>query len=192
MYTANKQRIARLREAVEKQFGLPPHTPSEFDQLAMSIAALCHRRVATSTLKRIWEYVKTEHTPTFTTLSVLARYAGYNDWHSFCNSLAIDSGFNPRGLIIAADVPVGAHLLVEWEGQKWCELERIEGDDRYRVIGSGNIKLTEGDTLSVATIAVGSKFVATDCQRGSLSMGVYTGARGSGILSIKRMEPQKS
>ena len=72
-------------------------TPSDFDLLAASIAKESHDRISLSTLKRVWGYVNNKHRLRNETLSILARFVGYNDWTDFCKA---HSGFVDSDILI--------------------------------------------------------------------------------------------
>lgn len=181
--------INALKTEVENIFGAVPKSPSDFDRLSATISAGGKTNIAVSTLKRIWGYVPSPHTPTYTTLSVLARFVGYRDWDSFRLHLNCDadSGFTPDCIIVAADEKIGATFRAEWTGRKWCEIEKIAEPTRFRVIETMNIKLQPGDEITITTIAIGDMFVATDCTRGSKPLGTYAGARKDGVTAVHRL-----
>ncbi|MDE6017905.1 MAG: hypothetical protein K2G85_03725, partial [Muribaculaceae bacterium] len=83
----DQYRLRKLKQAVEETFGRTPGSPSDFDTLSYQILSYTNDKLGVSTLKRFWGYVKSTHIPTRTTLSVLARYAGYRDWDSFCSQV---------------------------------------------------------------------------------------------------------
>lgn len=181
--------ISSLKRSVEAVFGRCPQSPSDFDRLSSLIYERCRETAATSTLKRIWGYVKSNHVPTFTTLSVLARYAGFRDWNSFLSHLregGNDSGFTAGSMVVAAEEPLHATFRVEWAGGKSCTLRKIADPCRFEVVEAGNIKLKAGDIVNISSLATGEKFLATGCIRNNVSLGTYTGAIKEGISSISR------
>lgn len=180
-------RLNQLKLAVEGTFGRTPGSPSDFDNLSYQILSYTNDKLGVSTLKRFWGYVKSSHKPTYTTLSVLARYAGYRDWDAFCAQIQNeqDSGFSTARLLIAANLNLKSIVHAEWSKEKWLQLRKIEQPDRFEVLKSNNIKLIPGDTLNLNILNIGEKFIATDCSRDGASMGTYIGARREGISAIK-------
>ena len=71
--------------AVERSVGQRIDSPRHFEMLSDSLAARVGEGLSVSTLKRIWGYLSEESTPRDSSLSVLARFAGYTDYESFCN-----------------------------------------------------------------------------------------------------------
>lgn len=178
-----------LKQTVEQTFGRPVGAPTDFDALSSQIRSTTNRTLGVSTLKRLWGYVASPHTPSYTTLSILAQYAGFHDWHSFCalSQDLSDSGFSKEGIIIAADLEIGTTICAEWDENKACTLKKIAHPARFEVTETRNIKLRPADTLNINILAIGQKFIATSCQRAGRNLGTYTGASKEGILTITRL-----
>ena len=180
-------KLEYLKKAVEQTFGEPLGAPTDYDALSARIRQATNRSLGISTLKRLWGYVTSTHRPSYTTLSILARYVGFHDWHSFCANVqdADDSGFSKEGIIIAADLETGATICAEWSGNKMCRLRKIGAPARFEVVDARNIKLRPGDTLSTEVLAKGQKLIATDCRRDGRPLGTYTGASKEGLLTLR-------
>lgn len=178
--------LQELKSKVEASFGRPLRTPADFNELSTLISETNHERLGVSTLKRIWGYVKSDFAPTYSTLSVLSRYAGYRDWHHFCIQLsgAYDSNFSDEGIVVSANLCEGVRIAVEWPIDKSCVLRKIGNPSLFAVMEAENIKLKPGDTCSIEYIAVGEKFIAVNCQRNGHSLGTYIGARREGVSEI--------
>ena len=73
----------RLFEAVERKAGRQMLTPKDFQWLEKRMFEDIHERVSTSTLMRLWGY-RSGGVPRQTTLDVLARFVGYEDYVQFC------------------------------------------------------------------------------------------------------------
>lgn len=187
-------KLLLLKERVEAEFGHTPLSPSDFDKLSARIQSRCGESVAVSTLKRLWGYVKNPFSPTFTTLSVLCRYAGYRDWHSFCAQIPAaasvddESGFTDDRVIVAADEPVGLTLRLEWPGGKCCVIRKTADPSQFEIIEATAIKLRAGDMVNIDMIVVGERFVATHCTRGSQPLGTYHGAIKGGVTTVARVD----
>ena len=76
--------IVKLREVIESTVGRKIRTPRDFDFLSDSISNKLNQRVGITTLKRLWGYVPSDSTPRVSTLDILAQFADYKDWASFC------------------------------------------------------------------------------------------------------------
>ena len=88
----------RLFEAVERKAGRQMLTPKDFQWLEKRMFEDIHERVSTSTLMRLWGY-RSGGVPRQTTLDVLARFVGYEDYVQFCRpspSLSIKEKYPPN------------------------------------------------------------------------------------------------
>lgn len=75
--------LTRLRLEIEAEVGRQMKTPKDFEYLSALIFERQHEALSTSTLMRLWGYVKTSSLPRPTTLKVLVQFLGYQDWSSF-------------------------------------------------------------------------------------------------------------
>lgn len=180
-------KLNQLREVVEETFGRKPISPTDFDNLSYQIFSTTGHKVGVSTLKRFWGYIKSPYNSTHTTLSILARYAGYRDWDSFCSQYKgnVDSDFSSSNLIIASELSPGCSVYAEWEPEKWLRLIKISQPNIFEITESKNIKLLPGDILAIDTLIIGEKFIARDCRRNGADLGTYIGARKTGIKAIQ-------
>ncbi|MDE6460231.1 MAG: hypothetical protein K2K52_05280 [Paramuribaculum sp.] len=186
----NEQNIELLKQAVELKFGHKPNSPSDFDSLSTCVQSATNKSLGVSTLKRLWGYVKSTNSPTYTTLSVLARYAGFRDWYAFCSKVNKDneSGFSKDDILISSELDLGIIIKVEWNENKWCCIRKVEQPTRFLVVDANNIKLHANDTITVDSLSIGGKFVATDCKRGNTGMGTYLGAKREGIITLSILD----
>jgi hypothetical protein len=78
--------LTRYRHLVEAEFGIKEREDwdnNTFEKLSSMILEKTGERLSVSTLKRIWGKVSYQHAPAKSTLNILARYAGYENWRSF-------------------------------------------------------------------------------------------------------------
>lgn len=134
----------RLCETVEKVLDQKMRTPKDFDFLREQIYQKLNVLISSTTLKRIWGYLIDESTPRNSTLSVLARFVGYADYESFCNSL---SGIDlPSDSILGnclhttEDLAVADRVILRWEPQRVCVVE-YQGDGQFVVLSSEMTRL---------------------------------------------------
>lgn len=187
--------LSQLKEAVAIKFGHTPRTPSDFDALSLDIQIRTGRTIGISTLKRLWGYVRAQSGTTYSTLSLISRYVGYNDWDAFClarveSAEADDSGFSPDYIVKCSSLPVGQTILLRWGKNKALVIRKTQHPERFEIIHAENIKLKPGDTADITTLALGNPFCAGYCMRGKRILGAYTGARRDGISSIEIIEPE--
>lgn len=184
-----QEKLESLLKAVAHTFGATPRTPTDFAELATAVLQSTGRTIGLSTLKRLWGYVKDQNGTTYSTLSLLSRYAGYNDWDCFCSYAVItggagDSAFSVKAIVEAKTLAVGTAVEIMLGESKRCMMVKTCEPDRFRVKEASGIKLREGDEVNVAYMAAGRPFFASECRRGTQMLGSYTGALGEGICRI--------
>lgn len=186
--------IERLKEAIALKFQEIPKTSSSFAMLADDIYRTTGRTIGISTLKRIYGYVKAETSPTFSTLSLLSRYAGYGDWDAFVAHAELGapsyetSGFNRESVIETESLPIGMEIALRWHPRKECLIRKTAEPDRFAVVESKNIKLLPGDKIRVRSVAKNLPFEAYDCYRRGELMGSYTSAVTGGLCTVTLSE----
>lgn len=178
-----------LKQRVEERFGSRPRTPNDFRTLSADIRDSVGHTLGVTTLKRLWGYISNSSRPTFSTLSILCRYVGFQDWDAFnffCHNDE-DSGFNHRKFVISDSLPLGARLRIKIGEDKECTIIKYAAPDSFEVLDSLNIKLLKGDRLMADTIVVGNQFVAKECTRAGEKLGAYTSSRQSTIVAIEML-----
>lgn len=79
----NDIHIEQLKSEVLARFGRTLDSPTDYDALSLSITESVGEQISVSTLKRLYGYDRRTTTPRPSTLSALARYAGYAGWSDF-------------------------------------------------------------------------------------------------------------
>lgn len=187
-----KNLLETLKARVAIKFGNTPRTPTDFNLLSSEITKVTGLTIGISTLKRIWGYVPSNHGTTYSTLSLLSKYVGYSDWDAFQKYVvnktdsAKDetSGFG-NAIIMSEVLTIGTEIELQWSGDKMAVLRKIEEKDKFRLMATKNIKLQPGDTGRISNIALGSPLIIMNVKRKERNFGIYTGATGSGICSIR-------
>ncbi len=179
-----------LLNIVSQTAGFNPRTPTDFVALAGCIYNKTGRTIGLSTLKRLWGYITDQPGTTYSTLSLLSRYAGYRDWDNFCDVTTQleedrDSEFTSEEIVESRLLQIGTEVSISLGNGKSCSFRKTAQPDKFEITHARNIKLHTGDSLRVACLAVGRPFYATDCWRDNYALGSYTGARTGGILEIK-------
>lgn len=185
----DKEKLELLLSIVGKEFGTSPRTPTDFAQLASAIQQTTGRTIGLSTLKRLWGYVTDQTGTTYSTLTLLCRYAGYSDWDCFCrradgSDTAEESAFSENAIVESRTLAIGTAIELMLGPSKICVIVKTGNPDRFRVEEASGIKLREGDEINVAYMAAGRPFFASECRRGNHLLGTYTGALGGGICRI--------
>ncbi len=182
--------LEHLKEQVALKFGTSPKTPTDFNLLSADIYKKGGRTIGVSTLKRIWGYVSANHGTSYSSLTILCRYLGFQDWDEFAKyiikkgDLNDTSGFNSNTVIVSSHLMIGTTIVVNWGANKFCKIKKIKDPDSFVIEASGNIKLQNGDRGRIESLVLGKPFISTDTIRNGEHVGTYTGALRTGITSI--------
>ena len=172
----------RLCEAVEQSINLKMRTPKDFDFLRDQIYQKLNMLISSTTLKRIWGYLSEESTPRDSSLSVLARFAGYADYESFCNCQSDgerpSDSFQGRCLHVTEELAVGDRVILRWNPLRVCVIEYL-GQFKFHVVSSEQTRLQPGDTFFCTTIIEGEPlYLDRLSQEGRPSVGYVCGKKG--------------
>lgn len=183
--------VEALRHALERRAGHALVSPAHFQQLALRAKAEGCGRVSASTLRRFFGYVRNDHLFTNSTLSTLARLAGYADWTAFCRMCDLeqtaDSGFLSQTMVHAYELRSGDRIEVGWLPNRRMELLCL-GNNNFRVERTVNAKLAVGDSFQALIFAVGLPLYVSHLVHGGRSGLTYVAGRAHGLTSVARKE----
>ncbi|MEE3384580.1 MAG: hypothetical protein VZR36_05785 [Prevotella sp.] len=82
-HNQQEKALAKLRELIEGVVERKMKTPKDFEFLSECIFDKFHERISPTTLKRIWGYLSETTTPRKSTLDILSKFVGYDNWKDF-------------------------------------------------------------------------------------------------------------
>lgn len=180
METGKKNRmITMLQEEVERRVGIPLRSPKDFKALMRALPK--EEPLSMSTLKRVWQYVPNGHAPRESTLSVLARFTGFEDWYDFClrHEEGSNSAFLPN-IDVERDLATGDELELTWQPDRRLRI-RLTAACRFVVVSAERCKLQQGDTFHTAWLTAGQPLIATQVMRQGCSLPDYVAGKRDGI-----------
>lgn len=140
--------IEKLKITIEESLNRKIKTPKDFTFLTGAIWERTHETISTTTLKRLWGYVKGYDNTRDTTLDVLTRFMGYNNWEDFLSK--IDGETNSATVLSphvnANNLSVGDRVKVSWMPNRHCTF-RYLGEKKFIVEKAQNSKLKVDDTF---------------------------------------------
>ena len=94
MKSDSTEQIRLLKEETVRIFGKSLDSPTDYEALAAEILEKTGKSISSTTLKRVFGYIKNGNAPTGATLGLLARYCGYAGWADWCSRHGAESGAN--------------------------------------------------------------------------------------------------
>ena len=161
--------LTDLCRRVEETTGITPSTAGMFEKLTVAVSERTGVLLSPTTLKRIWGYLKEDAVPRRTTLDVLARCCGWQDYTDFeaGNVPEIESGPVGGGTLrVDSDVKRGDRLRLRWAPARVCVIE-YSGEGRWLVVESQGTRLKPGDTFCCRMIVSGEPLYLDDLRQAS-------------------------
>lgn len=122
--------IHELKKQIEERLKRKMKTPSDFIFLSGVIWERTHETMSPTTLKRLWGYIDGADETRSSTLDILSRSLGYQDWENFLRQINKNNGSDPvlSQHISADDLAVGERIYVSWKPDRRCTF-RYLGED---------------------------------------------------------------
>lgn len=147
-----------LLEDVEKSYGRKIGTTTDFEALSVVLERETGEMLSSSTLKRLWGYVSGSQVPRKSTLDILCKFIGKNDFSAYCEGLmedkTISSRFFSSKTLESCSLEAGQSVIIGWAPDRIVRLEYL-GNCEYLVTDSGSSKLVAGDRFSLGSIMLG-------------------------------------
>ena len=147
-----------LLEDVEKVYGRQIRTTTDFEVLSVVMERETGEMLSSSTLKRLWGYVSGSQVPRKSTLDILCKFVGKNDFSSYCAGLredkTISSRFFSSKTLESDSLDSGQTIIIGWAPDRIVKLEYL-GNCEYLVRDPGTSKLVVGDRFSLGSIMLG-------------------------------------
>ncbi len=187
----NNANIIRLRQLVESAIPRKIKTPSDFIYLAGIIYERCRETISESTLKRIWGYIDGYDTIRFHTLSVLARFVGYNDWDDFVSSN--DESPNEyseeilQKCIYGKNLKVGERVYFTWNPDRECIVEYL-GNNAFKILDCKNTKLQRNSTFVCSFFIEGQSLYINELTSDGQTFAMFVAGKNGGLKIVEKTE----
>ena len=135
-----------------------------------------------NTLKRLLGFIDDEREPRTSTLDVIARYLGFENWDILktFDDRSNSSFESSSEEIRVNDLSVGQCIQISYLPDRQIELAYL-GANRFRVKESANSKLLAGDEMTITHIVQGYPLLVSEVIRDGKSLGAFTAGKAQGI-----------
>lgn len=184
----DQDKIKELCKRVEEMSRVPIVKSKDFEHLSMLIYERTGNLLSSTTLKRIWGYLKEDTSTRRSTLDILAQYCGWDTYEEFLsgNTPEIESGFiDVKVLNAIGDLRAGNIVKLMWLPASICEIKYL-GDSQWEVLRSEGTRLVPGDTFRCSFIMSGEPLFLENVVHNGVKSGVYVCGRRTGVrFSVK-------
>ena len=181
--------IIKLKQLVEDSIPRKIKTPADFVYLSGVIFERCGETISETTLKRIWGYIEGYDTTRFHTLSILAKFVGYNDWDDFVNENTNDPNEQSEEImqkcIYTKNLKPGERIYFTWTPDREC-LVVFLGDNSFKVIDAQNSKLQKNDTFICSFFIEGQPLYLDDLTRDGETYAMFVVGKKGGLKIVEK------
>lgn len=181
--------IEYLKQLIAQTYGAPIETSSDFERLSNTIDETLKEQISVSTLKRLWGYVSLAPKPRMTTLDILCRFVGREDFRQLCLELRQSSSFFSTDKVFASELETGTKIQLGWQPDRLVTLVYL-GQSKFAVVESVHSKLHEGDVLEFSSVLLGHPLYVGKVERAGQILQSYVAGRSNGISNIEIIRPE--
>lgn len=185
LLTENELNI--LREDLERRFGRPVRTSSDFAALSEDMRLSIKQSVSTSTLKRLWGYVRSKQERRLDTMNLLAIYLSFSSWEDYNRgrlALAVEESNLLVDQVLAQNLDPGNAVEFSWNPDRRCTALRLD-DGTFRVTQAINSKLQVGEIFRTLGFFNGEPLYMTVITRDNREGITYVCGRTHGLTKVK-------
>lgn len=183
--------VAALKLAVEKRFGHPIETRSDFTLLAADIERTTRDHIAENTLRRLWGRISSYDTVFTRTLDILSKYIGHEQWKSYCEYLSKEK--NPESEIVVEAVSIrvedlkpGDKIRIGWLPDRICIVQYM-GGRTFKAIDAKNATIQIGDTFECSLMLKNFPLFVENLVHGGEYCNRYTMGMINGITTLEKL-----
>lgn len=178
--------MQQLKDIVIRQLGRTLESPADFEYLSEQIQKKTGEYLSPTTLKRVFGHISYDGQLRPTTLSILARYAGYNGWQDYLDKQHVESGFVATQRISSKELSKGQKISLAWNPDRECLIEYL-CEERFVVLHAKNCKLQIGDQFTTIQFILGQPLTATNVVsvREQLQQDTYIAGAKTGLTKIE-------
>lgn len=180
--------IHELKKQVENRLKRKMKTPNDFIFLSGVVWERTHETISPTTLKRLWGYIDGADQTRSSTLDILSRSLGFQDWDDFLGNIDRSSVSDPvlSPHISADELNVGDRVSVSWKPDRRCVF-RYLGDSRFIVEMAENSKLKVGDTFSASLFILHEPLYLNNLVQGNNPPVAFVVGNRDGLCEIERI-----
>ena len=170
------------KELLEQKCGREIRLSADCEYLALDVESVTGEHIGVNTLKRLLGFIEDERQPRTSTLDIIARYLGFENWQTLqvYDDKSNSSFDSTADEIRVNDLALGQHIQISYLPDRRLTIA-YQGHNRFLVLLSENSKLHQGDTLQITHIVRGYPLLVSEVMRNGQSLGSFTAGKAQGI-----------
>ena len=141
-----------IQAPMKRKSGLDLRTPSEVELLCMDIETQTNELRAVNTLKRLLELIKDERAPRTSTLDIISKYLGFDNWDVLQKSCAENTDIQEiEHLIKGCRFYIGEIFQIKYRKDRHITL-KFKGDNTFTILKSSDQQLEEGTDIKLMVV----------------------------------------
>ena len=169
-------------ELLNQKCGREIRISGDCEYLALDIESVTGEHIGVNTLKRLLGFIDDEREPRTSTLDIIARYLGFENWQALqvYDDKSNSSFDSTADEIRVADLEIGQHIQISYLPDRRLTIV-YQGQGRFQVLSSENSKLLQSDMLLITHIVRGYPLLVSEVIRDGQSLGSFTAGKAQGI-----------
>lgn len=171
-----------ITELLREKSGNEIRLSRDCELLALDVESVTGEHIGVNTMKRLLGFIADEREPRTSTLDIIARYLGYDEWEALrlIDANSSNSSFGDRDEYLACYLEIGQRVLISYPPNRTLTIEN-HGENHFIVLESENSKLQKGDQLTLTHLVRGYPLLVADVMREGRSLGAFTAGKAQGI-----------
>ncbi len=177
-----------IKKKIEQKAGQLIRYSRDCDTLAEKIQTDCKCRISSSTLKRLFGFVKGEKEPRAYTLDILANYIGHPSWDELLLSFNAEGSQAPKEIseLKIPKLKPGQKFELSFKPNIIITVEYI-GKSTFKVLTAKNSRLKEGDVFKASVITLHHPLFILEVESGGKRESRIIEGKVSGVISIRKL-----
>ena len=176
-----------IKHKIEQKAGQRIRYSRDCEILSEKILSECKSSVSSSTLRRLFGFVKSTKQPRPYTLDILANYIGYGTWDELLSSLNNKSTANKEiKELKPTALKSGQKFELTYKPDTGLVIEYL-GKYQFKVHAAKNSRLKPGEVFKTSIIMLHHPLFILDIEGSAGKEGRIVEAKISGITSIKKV-----
>lgn len=172
-----------IKRLLGEQCGREFAVPNDCTVLALDIESKTGEHIGVNTIKRLLGFIDDEREPRVSTLNIIARYLGHDNWETLklVDNRTGNSDFNEsQGALDTAQLQPGAMVEITYQPDRRLVIKKAGGNE-FTVVESLNSKLLAGDRLRLEHIVKDFPLLVSEVIRDGASLGTFTAGKLQGV-----------